>query len=73
MSPSLSFYVSAFSREINKALCGFLNCSKSWQQQNIFIDEGDNKLARNDRGSGLLHTESTAVGIFLQTFSTFFH
>ncbi|KAL1221180.1 Poly(ADP-ribose) glycohydrolase 1 [Cardamine amara subsp. amara] len=48
-------------REINKALCGFLNCSKSWQHQNIFIDKGDNEiqLARNDRDFGLLVTETT--------------
>uniref|UniRef100_A0A1J3DRV9 poly(ADP-ribose) glycohydrolase n=1 Tax=Noccaea caerulescens TaxID=107243 RepID=A0A1J3DRV9_NOCCA len=49
-------------REINKALCGFLNHRKFWQSQNIFIDKEDNgiQLARNDKDSGLLHTETTA-------------
>lgn len=49
-------------REINKALCGFLNCSKAWEHQNIFMDEGDNEiqLVRNGRDSGLLRTETTA-------------
>ncbi|ESQ51770.1 hypothetical protein EUTSA_v10016696mg [Eutrema salsugineum] len=53
-------------REINKALSGFLNHRISWQHQNIFIDKGDNEiqLASNDIVSGLLHTETTAVGIF---------
>lgn len=71
MSHYLSLFM-FFCREINKALCGFLNFSKSWQHQNIFIDEGDKEiqLARNDRDSGLLRTETTEVGIFVQTFST---
>jgi len=69
MSPPLS----AFFREINKALCGFLNCSKAWEHQNIFMDEGDNEIQLVGRDSGLLRTETTAVGIILQTFSTFFH
>lgn len=71
MFPSLSH--SAFSREMNKALCGFLNLSKSWQYQNLFVDKVDNKiqLARNDRDSGLLPTETIAVGVFLQNFSNF--
>ncbi|AEC08598.1 Poly(ADP-ribose) glycohydrolase 1 [Arabidopsis thaliana] len=49
-------------REINKALCGFLNCSKAWEHQNIFMDEGDNEiqLVRNGRDSGLLRTETTS-------------
>ncbi|XP_010469662.1 PREDICTED: poly(ADP-ribose) glycohydrolase 1 isoform X1 [Camelina sativa] len=35
-------------RDINKALCGFLNCSKSWQHQNMVIDEGDSGLRHTD-------------------------
>ncbi|VVB07464.1 unnamed protein product [Arabis nemorensis] len=48
-------------REINKALCGFLYHKRSWQHQNIFIDREDNEiqLARNDKDSGLSHTETT--------------
>ncbi|KAL0774754.1 hypothetical protein Bca101_039906 [Brassica carinata] len=55
-------------REINKALCGFLIQSKTWQHQN----KGDNdiQLASND-DSGLLHTEtSTSHGAALDDAET---
>lgn len=61
---SLSLFI--FSREINKALCGFLIQRKSWQKQSIFIDKEDSEmqLVSDDKDSDLMDTETSTVGIF---------
>ncbi|CAN8315614.1 unnamed protein product [Cochlearia groenlandica] len=52
-------------REINKALCGFLNHRKSWQLQNVFVDK-----EVCDKDSGVLHTEVSSHGAPLNDVET---